>query len=100
MFTSWGFSKARSSVCSVVVTGIWNNFGKVAAPIVGLALLALQGQPGGGRMAAALAGVAGLIGAIVLFALVLHSDAFAAKTGTVASAGGHRRCSAWSGGVR
>ena len=82
MFTSWGFSKARSSV-SVVVTGIWNNFGKVAAPIVGLALLALQGQPGGGRMAAALAGVAGLIGAIVLFALVLHSDAFAAKTGTV-----------------
>jgi uncharacterized protein (TIRG00374 family) len=81
MFTSWGFSKARSTV-SVVVTGLWNNFGKLAAPIVALALLASQRQPEGERMAG-LAGLAGLVGAIVLFAFILHSDDFAAKAGTV-----------------
>jgi putative heme transporter len=82
MLTSWGFSKARSTV-SVVVTGIWNNFVKLAAPILALALLALEGRPGGGRTAAAVAGLAGLIGAIVLFALILRSAEFAAKVGTV-----------------
>ena len=67
MFTSWGFSKARSTV-SVVVTGIWNNFVKLAAPILALALLAFEGRPGEGRVAAAVAGLAGLVGAIVLLA--------------------------------
>jgi putative heme transporter len=82
MLSSWGFSKARSTV-SVVVTGIWNNFVKLAAPILALALLAFQGQPGGGRTAAAVAGLAGLVGAIVLFALILRSEDFAAKVGAV-----------------
>ncbi len=82
MFTSWGFSKARSTV-SVVVTGIWNNFVKLAAPILALALLAFEGRPGEGRVAAAVAGLAGLVGAIVLFALILRSGEFAAKVGTV-----------------
>jgi uncharacterized protein (TIRG00374 family) len=82
MFTTWGFSKARSTV-SVVVTGIWNNFVKLAAPILALALLAFEGRPEGGRVAAAIAGLAGLVGAIVLLALILRSEEFAAKVGTV-----------------
>ena len=82
MFTSWGFSKARSTV-SVVVTGIWNNFVKLAAPILALALLAFEGRPEGGRVAAAIAGLAGLVGAIVLLALILRSEGFAAKVGIV-----------------
>jgi uncharacterized protein (TIRG00374 family) len=82
MFTTWGFSKARSTV-SVVVTGIWNNFVKLAAPILALALLAFAGRPEQGRIAAAIAGLAGLVGAIVVFALILRSDGFAAKVGTV-----------------
>ena len=82
MFTSWGFSKARSTV-SVVVTGIWNNFVKLAAPILALALLAFEGRPGEGRVAAAIAGLAGLVGAIVVLALILRSEGFAAKVGTV-----------------
>ena len=92
MFTTWGFSKARSTV-SVVVTGIWNNFVKLAAPILALALLAFRGRPEEGRVAAAIAGLAGLVGAIVLLALILRSEDFAAKVGTVtgrwASAGLH-----------
>ncbi len=82
MLTTWGFSKARSTV-SVIVTGIWNNFVKLAAPILALALLAIEGRPEGGRVAAAIAGAAGLMGAIVLFALILRSETFAAKVGIV-----------------
>ena len=82
MLTTWGFSKARSTV-SVVVTGIWNNFVKLAAPILALALLAFERRPEGGRVAAAIAGLAGLAGAIVLLALILRSEEFAAKVGTV-----------------
>ena len=82
MLTSWGFSKARSTV-SVVVTGIWNNFVKLAAPILALALLAFDGRTGGASVAAPIAGLAGLVGAIVLFALILRSEEFAASVGTV-----------------
>ena len=82
MFTSWGFSKARSTV-SVVVTGMWNNFVKLAAPILALSLVALEGRPGGGREVAAIAGLAGLIGAIVVLALTLRREEYAAKVGTV-----------------
>ncbi len=82
MLSSWGFSKSRGTV-SIVVTGIWNNFVKLGTPILALALLALHGQPGGGRIVAAVAGLAGLVGAIVVFALILRSEAFAAKVGIV-----------------
>jgi putative heme transporter len=82
ILSSWGFSKSRATV-SVVVTGIWNNFVKLGTPILALAIIALQGGPGGGRLIAGILGMAGLVGAIVLFALILHSEAFAAKVGVV-----------------
>jgi uncharacterized membrane protein YbhN (UPF0104 family)/membrane-associated phospholipid phosphatase len=82
MFGSWGFSKSRTSL-SVVVSGIWNNFAKLGMPIAALALLALQGQAGGGRIFAAAVGLAGLVGAIVVFALILNSQEFAARVGIV-----------------
>ena len=83
MLSSWGFSKSRSTL-SAVVTGIWNNFAKLGMPIVALAILALQGESGGGRIVAALAGLAGLVGAIVVFALILRSDDFARRFGLAA----------------
>jgi uncharacterized protein (TIRG00374 family) len=83
MLSSWGFSKSRSTL-SVVVTGIWNNFAKLGLPIVALAILAVQGQPGGGRMFAAAAGLAGLVGAVVVFALILSSEQYARRVGLFA----------------
>ena len=82
MLSSWGFSKSRTTL-SVVVTGIWNNFIKLGMPVFALAILALQGQPGAGRMVAAIAGLGALIAAVTLFALVLRSEEFARKTGLV-----------------
>jgi uncharacterized protein (TIRG00374 family) len=80
MMSSWGFSRSRTTL-SVVVTGIWNTFIKLGMPILALALLALQGQAGAGRTAAALLGLAGLVAAVVVFALVLRSQPFAARAG-------------------
>jgi putative heme transporter len=83
MMSSWGFSRSRTTL-SVVVTGIWNSFVKLGMPILALALLALQGQAGAGRTVAALLGLAGLAAAVAVFALVLRSEAFAARTGIAA----------------
>ncbi len=80
ILSSWGFSKSRSTL-SIVVTGIWNNFVKLGTPILALAILALQGERSGGRMVAAVAGLAGLAGTIVLFALILRSEDFARRVG-------------------
>jgi putative heme transporter len=84
MFQSWGFSRSRTSV-SLLVSGVWNNFAKLAMPVVALALLALQGNPGGGRLVAGLLGVAGLIGAVAVFGLLLHSTETATRLGLTAA---------------
>jgi membrane-associated phospholipid phosphatase/uncharacterized membrane protein YbhN (UPF0104 family) len=83
MMSSWGFSRSRSTLF-VVVTGIWNNFVKLGMPIVALALLALGGSAGTGRTTAAVAGLGALLAAVVVFALVLHSEQFAHRAGIVA----------------
>lgn len=80
ILSSWGFSKSRSTL-SIVVTGIWNNFVKLGTPILALAILALQGERSGGRTVAAIAGLGGLVGTIVVFALILRSEDFARRVG-------------------
>jgi putative heme transporter len=80
MLGSWGFSKSRITL-SVVVSGIWNNFAKLAMPIVAVSLLALEGGAGGGRILSAVIGFGALITAVVIFALILRSEEFAARIG-------------------
>jgi uncharacterized protein (TIRG00374 family) len=80
MFGSWGFSASRITV-SLLVSGLWNNFAKLAMPVLALALLALQGSPGGGRIAAGLLGLGALAAAIVLFWMLLYSEQTAARLG-------------------
>jgi uncharacterized membrane protein YbhN (UPF0104 family) len=83
MLGSWGFSGSRTTLM-VVVTGIWNNFLKLGMPIFALAILALQGQPGTGRVVGALVGLGALVAAIGVFALVLWREEFAARAGIAA----------------
>lgn len=85
MYGSWGFSRSRTSV-SLVVAGIWNNFVKLGMPVLALCLLALQGNPGGGRVLAAIVGLAALIAAVVLLALLLKSEPAAKRIGLGAAA--------------
>ncbi len=84
MYSSWGFSKSRSSV-SLLVAGVWNNFAKLAMPVLALALLAFTGSPSGGRLAAGLVGVAGLVGAVAAFSMLLRSDDTARRVGLMAA---------------
>jgi uncharacterized membrane protein YbhN (UPF0104 family) len=80
MYSSWGFRRAASTL-SVAVSGVWNIFGKLALPVAALGLVALLGTAGGGLVAAALAGVAALVGALVLFGATLRSDRLARLIG-------------------
>ena len=84
MYRSWGYSGSRTSV-AVLVSGVWNTFVKLALPVLALALvLLLQGGAGGGRVTLALAGIATLVAAIVVFALVLRSEQLAERFGLLA----------------
>jgi putative heme transporter len=67
-----------------VVSGVWNNFVKLGMPIVALALVAVTGDAGPGRVTAAALGLIVLIAAIVALALLLKSDRLAARIGTIA----------------
>jgi putative heme transporter len=84
MYSSWGFSRSRSSV-SLLVAGIFNNFAKLGLPVLALALLAFSGGAGGGRLVAGVLGIAGLIAAIVVFGLILRSRETARRVGLAAA---------------
>jgi uncharacterized membrane protein YbhN (UPF0104 family)/membrane-associated phospholipid phosphatase len=83
MLGSWGYSGARTTV-AVLVSGVWNAFAKLALPILALALVLLQGGATGGRVAAALTGIAGLVAAVVVFGLLLRSEELARRFGLLA----------------
>jgi putative heme transporter len=80
MFSSWGFSRSRTTV-SMLVSGVWNNFAKLALPVLALALLALQGRPSGGRLAAGLLGLGALAAALAVFGALLSRSKAAAAIG-------------------
>jgi uncharacterized membrane protein YbhN (UPF0104 family)/membrane-associated phospholipid phosphatase len=80
MLGSWGYSRSRTTV-AVLVSGVWNAFAKLGLPVLALALVALQGNASGGRVVAAVAGIAGLAAAIVVFALLLRSERLAERFG-------------------
>src|SRR5829696_539961 len=83
MLGSWGFSRSRSTT-AVLVSGVWNCFIKLGMPVLALALVALQGGRTGGRVLAAVVGIAGLVAAIVVFALLLRSAEQARRFGLLA----------------
>jgi uncharacterized protein (TIRG00374 family) len=83
MFRSWGISGSRTSA-AVLVSGVWNIFAKLGLPVLALALVLLQGGASGGRVTLALAGIAALVAAIVVFALLLRSEQLAERFGLLA----------------
>jgi len=80
MYSSWGFSKSRSTV-SLMVAGIWNNFAKLGMPVLALAILAFSKPPSAGRLIAGAIGVAALTVSLVVFILMLRSEEFADRFG-------------------
>ncbi len=80
MLGSWGYSRSRATA-AMLVSGAWNSLVKLGLPVLVLALLALQGNASPQRIGAALVGIAGLIAAVVVFALLLHSRGLARRFG-------------------
>ena len=80
MYLSYGFGRADVGR-AVLVSGLWNNFVKLAMPVVALALLALHGEASTATLTAALAGLAMLAAAVFTFALVLYSERQARRIG-------------------
>jgi hypothetical protein len=83
MLGSWGYSRSGTTT-AVLVSGVWNSFVKLGLPVLALVLVLLQGGAGGGRVTAALLGIAGLVGAIVVVALMLRSQEQARQFGLLA----------------
>jgi uncharacterized membrane protein YbhN (UPF0104 family)/membrane-associated phospholipid phosphatase len=83
MLGRWGYSRSRTTT-AVLVSGVWNSFAKLGLPVLALALVLLGGGAGGGRVTAALVGIAGLVAAIVVFALILRSEDQARRFGVLA----------------
>jgi putative heme transporter len=83
MLGSWGYSRSRTTT-AVLVSGVWNSFAKLGLPVLALALVAVQGNASAGRITAALAGIAGLVAAVVVFALILRSEEQARRFGVLA----------------
>lgn len=83
MFASWGF-KRSSITLALLVSGIWNNFVKLALPVLALVALALTGRVTTARIAAGGAGIAGLLGAVVVFFLIFRTPATAGRLGVLA----------------
>jgi uncharacterized membrane protein YbhN (UPF0104 family) len=86
MQRSWGIS-VGSTALAAVVSGIWNNFVKLGLPVVALGLLAVGGDVNPGLATAAVVGIGVLVAAIVSFALLLRSEAMAARVGSFAGRG-------------
>jgi uncharacterized membrane protein YbhN (UPF0104 family) len=80
MNSSWGFSRSRTSV-SLLLSGLFNNFAKLGVPVIALALLLFDAKPSAARVTMGLAGVAGLVVAVVLLWLLLRSRESAARLG-------------------
>jgi putative heme transporter len=83
MLGSWGYSRSRSTL-AVLVSGVWNSFAKLGLPVFALALVALQGRVSTARVTAALIGIAGLVGAVLVFAAMLRSERGARRVGLLA----------------
>ena len=80
---SWGFPVPTVTL-SILITGIWNVFTKMALPVIALTVLVLSGRSTAGLVVPTLVGLVILIGGIVIFGLVLRSESLAVAVGRLA----------------
>jgi uncharacterized protein (TIRG00374 family) len=76
----YGFGGAPATA-TIGITSAWNTFVTLLLPVSSLLLLALSGQANAEATTITVVATAAVIGAIVLFALILRDEATAAKVG-------------------
>lgn len=105
MGMSWGFGPPAITL-AILVTGVWNVFTKLGLPVLAVVLLAATGRATAGLVAPAVIGVLLLVAGIVVFLLVVRSEALAERVGDLADRVGtwlsrlvHRRPPRWKAAV-
>lgn len=81
MLRSWGFSGPAISR-QILVVGVWNNFAKLALPVIAWAVLILGGGSSGPLISAAITGLVVLAIAVAVLWAILASDVFARRFGS------------------
>jgi uncharacterized membrane protein YbhN (UPF0104 family) len=81
IYRSWGFSNAAITL-SILITGIWNVFMKLALPILALVALTITGQAASGLVVAAVIGLAVLLASVGIFAAILWRESAARAIGS------------------
>ena len=77
---SWGFT-APSVTLSILVSGIWNVFAKLAMPVLALLLLILTGHATGKLFLPAVLGLIALVVAALVLGLIMRSERLAERIG-------------------
>ncbi len=77
---SWGFT-APSITLSILVSGIWNIFAKLAMPVLAIVLLMISGNATGKLFVPTLLGLLALVVAAVVLGLIMRSEGIAEKIG-------------------
>ncbi len=93
MFRSWGYSGAQTSA-SVMLVFLYNTFAKVALPIVAAGLLFVFGRSDAQLATLAIIAAGVLLGGVILFALLLRSEATARRLGHALGTAA-RRIASW-----
>jgi len=88
---SWGFTHPAVTL-SILVSGIWNVFAKLAMPVLALFLLVLSGHATGKLFLPAILGLASLILAAVVLGLIMRSEGIDQKIGQLGQAIVSRFC--------
>lgn len=90
MLRSWGHGRSAVTL-AMVITGVWNNFAKLALPIVALTALAVEGDVETSRVVVAFAGLGALMAVVATLAAAMRTDTAATRLGrraaTVAAPG-------------
>ncbi|MSO27581.1 MAG: flippase-like domain-containing protein [Candidatus Nanopelagicales bacterium] len=80
MLTSFGIT-ATASTTAITAVALWSSFVTLGFPILGVGAVVLAGQNGGGYVLTALIGLGVLVAVIIMFVLVMRSEALAIKVG-------------------
>lgn len=77
---SWGFT-APAVTLSILVSGVWNVFAKLAMPVLALLLLVVSGHATGKLLIPTILGLVALVVATIVLALILRSERLAERIG-------------------
>mgnify|MGYP002348775702 CR=1 FL=1 len=82
MLASYKISSAAAAT-GIAITSVWSVFMTLGLPVIGVLLLLISGENPQQYLTAAILGLVAIVGAVVVFALILRSESLARKIGGI-----------------